>query len=292
MTLSTVTALCVDTIHHGSALAACRVMAQLGFAEVVLVTDDAIDRHPDAASLPPGVRIECIAPLTGIGAYSRFLLDTMIEHVRTPHVLVFQWDGFVLDATRWWPGYLEYDYIGAPWPSSFGRTGRVVGNGGFSLRSMKLLRALREIRPDSGDRPEDHVICIDLAERLENEFGIRFAPVEVAKYFSIEHYSLPNFSDSPHWSRVGTFGFHGFFNFHLALSDSALLDLVDTKMTDTERTALLSSWSATTLLVNLSNEGRRASIQALTQRMAQACGMPDPDTVEPQQVIDEILARR
>lgn len=40
------------------------------------------------------------------------LLDSYIE---TPHVLVVQYDGFILNPDAWTDEFLEYDYVGAPW---------------------------------------------------------------------------------------------------------------------------------------------------------------------------------
>src|SRR6185436_13441187 len=107
------------------------------------------------------------------------------------------------------------------------------------------------------------------------EFGIRFAPVEVAKYFSVEHLALPLHADEPHLrSTRGTFGFHGFFNFHLALTDEKLANIIDVMMGDTERVHLLRSWSAAALLANLAAQGRESAVHHLSDRMAVAFGLP------------------
>ncbi|WP_321817168.1 MULTISPECIES: DUF5672 family protein [unclassified Paraburkholderia] len=46
------------------------------------------------------------------------MLKALVQHIATPWVLVAQWDGYVLDASRWSERFFEYDYIGAHWPHS------------------------------------------------------------------------------------------------------------------------------------------------------------------------------
>jgi len=136
-----------------------------------------------------------------------------VEHVTTPFVLVFQWDGFVLDPGAWTDAFLDYDYIGAPWEEASAPPGRRVGNGGFSLRSRRLLEALQDpALAFDPRRPEDKVICRELRPALEARHGVRFAPVELAARFAFEH--LP----PPH----PTFGFHGHANLPLAMPEADL----------------------------------------------------------------------
>ena len=48
--------------------------------------------------------------------YSDFVLKQVIQHIRTPWVLLIQWDGYVVDPSAWRAEFLDYDYIGARWP--------------------------------------------------------------------------------------------------------------------------------------------------------------------------------
>ncbi len=166
---------------------------QVRFGDVVLFTDLRLQQSPG------GVRVVQIAPLRSGADYSNFLLRELAGHIRTDHCLIVQWDGFVVDAEQWDPAFLEYDYIGAPWPQF--DDGRDVGNGGFSLRSRKLLDACR----GPGficSHPEDVAIGRLNRDFLERECGILFADRETAARFAHER-STPK---SP------TFGFHGVFN--------------------------------------------------------------------------------
>jgi hypothetical protein len=87
--------------------------------------------------------------------------------------------------------------VGAPWPERvpvqpgnrfLALDKNRVGNGGFSLRSRKLLEATAAIDYDALDFPvksEDIVVCHYLYDAMRAQ-GIRFAPVELAASFSVE----------------------------------------------------------------------------------------------------------
>lgn len=182
------------------------------------------------ADLPPGIEHLPIAPLN-YHEYSWFMLFALWRVVPTEFALVVQEDGWVLEGASWRDDYLAYDYVGAPihlaridtpegvrWSRRFawstpehplGQGATPVQNGGFSLRSQRLMRALVDhphIRvevpaPDVvGGDPlrmqwqhdallEDVQLSGVLRPALE-AVGLRFAPVEVARSFAIEHAGL------------------------------------------------------------------------------------------------------
>ena len=142
-----------------------------------------------------------IAPINSIEAYNLFMIKEMNSHIDTDFALVIQYDGFILNPAAWTDEYLKYDYIGAPWYED-GRF--TVGNGGFSLRSKRLLEILQkdETIQISADEPEDTFICIEKREYLESK-GINFAPADLARQFSLE----ANENDGVEWTNQ--FGFHG-----------------------------------------------------------------------------------
>lgn len=117
--------------------------------------------------------------------YSNYCIDHMHEHISTSHVLVFQYDGFVNNWMAWDNDWLQYDYIGAPWHYQDGMS---VGNGGFSLRSKRLMELASRICKMK--HPEDHHICRTYRKELEAH-GMRFAPIEVAEKFAFEGYGQP-----------------------------------------------------------------------------------------------------
>jgi hypothetical protein len=208
--LPEVTLVCVDTRTPQLALQAIgRCTAAIRFGAVKLFTDRAL-----LDTVPPEVSVIDLH-IDSVPAYSEFMLRGLRPHVSTSHCLVVQWDGYVVDAGRWDPAFLHWDYIGAPLRGIDGP--RAVGNGGFSLRSRRLLDALAAPGIVIG-HPEDVAICHDNRERLEQTHGIRFAPVEVATRFAYERLAPPG----------PTFGFHGLFNFHRVMTMPQLRDLLAT----------------------------------------------------------------
>ena len=77
--------------------------------------------------------------------------------------------------------FLAWDYIGAPWV--YKNRPSEVGNGGFSLRSRALLQATMSL-PWDGHEPEDAAICRTMRPQLESQFGLKFAPLNLAARFS------------------------------------------------------------------------------------------------------------
>jgi hypothetical protein len=191
-----VTLLAVDTSPKAylAARAIERCLEQASFAHVKLLTTD--------MTLPHAVKIELI---NGHEGYSKFCIREMHRYVDTSHVLVVQWDGYVLNGAAWNPAFLEYDYIGSPWLPS-----QHVGNGGFSLRSKRMLNTLLTI--PGQEHPEDNFICVQHAPQLAQS-GLKFAPYPLAARFGFEgrSWNVPG----KEWEGVakpwgGQFGFHSF----------------------------------------------------------------------------------
>lgn len=167
-----------------------RSMMQADFARVVLFSHDA------TAVVNDPVELVDVGPIRSGAAYSRFILRELPHRIVTPFVLVTQWDGFVVDASAWTNEFLNYDYIGAAWDDQ--PEACAVGNGGFSLRSQRLLRAgLDDSIEDQ--HPEDIALCRWYRSALEARHGIRVAPLALARRFAFEN-------ESP---AGPTFGFHG-----------------------------------------------------------------------------------
>jgi hypothetical protein len=186
-----VTLVAIDTRTPAVAAASLeRSLATAAFARSVLFTHGV-----SPGAFGPRIEVVDIAPITSGAGYSAFVLHELPRHVHSSHALVTQWDGFAVDAAAWHDSFLQYDYIGAPWPD---RPAAVsVGNGGFSLRSKRLLDALAVTAwPD--EHPEDVALCVTHRAELE-ALGLRIAPPEVARRFAFEN-AVP---------RGPVFGFHG-----------------------------------------------------------------------------------
>lgn len=142
--------------------------------------------------------------------HSRMCLQMVPDLVTTNWALFIQYDGFPVRPELWTDDFLTIDYIGAPWQST--TPGWEVGNGGFSLRSKRLLEMTKMIKtnPKGADVEwlEDQLICVVHRRWLEGN-GIRFADKALAEKFSHEHPV----------GHADSFGFHGAFNAPYYLSD-------------------------------------------------------------------------
>lgn len=145
-------------------------------------------------------RIIPISHYNTLQNYSDFCIKELWKYVETDYAICFHPDGFILNPEAWDDNFLNYDYIGAPW---FNRGSLHVGNGGFSLRSKRLLTFIGKNYQKIGGNffPEDFWICSIARPFLEKE-GMIFAPLEVAQRFSKEGNEHGIF-----WS--GEFGWHG-----------------------------------------------------------------------------------
>mgnify|MGYP001591418154 CR=1 FL=1 len=156
------------------------------------------------AMLPEfGYRTISTFPMTDAHQYSLWVLHHLGSFIGDSHVLIFQHDGWIVRPDLWDESWLDYDYIGSPWGKECGcyTPGREVGNGGFSVRSRRLMEWCATHTWPWGHN-EDTNICIVEREKLDAA-GFKFAPVEVARKFSVD--SLLDETDF-----VGSaFGFHG-----------------------------------------------------------------------------------
>lgn len=168
------------------------------FAESILITHE--KRKID------GIRVVNVDKLD-YKSYNEFVAMKLKDYITTDYCLVVQNDGYIINPEMWADEFLNWDYIGAPWPPRLHYTKRGaevrVGNGGFSFRSKKLLNAPSELGlaftdMGTGYWHEDGFLCNHYRHELE-EHGVRFAPVDVAARFSSELH-VPEATKS--------FGFH------------------------------------------------------------------------------------
>ena len=212
LALPQVTLCAATSVNVNATLRALEVsLAQVDFAACKLFTDALVK------SKHPGISVVPIRRIDSAEAYSEFLLLRMVEYVETSHCLVTQWDGHVLDAGRWRPEFLDYDYIGASWPQF--TDGHDVGNGGFSLRSRRLMEACRdlEFRPS---HPEDLAIGRVNRSWLEGK-GVCFAPRMLADLFATERRGDLERSFGYHgvWNMPRAIGSDGFWRIYCDLDD-------------------------------------------------------------------------
>jgi hypothetical protein len=184
-----------------------KCLLKANFKEIILLTDFELVKNQI-----PEIKYVQAPKDSSVENYSKWMIEKLGEFVSGTHVLVIQWDSFIVNAKLWNDKFFFYDYIGAVWPHHANNS---VGNGGFSLRSKKLLNALNDPDIIIG-HPEDYYICVNNKKLLEEKYNIKFAPKEIADLFSVERSK---------WHPA--FGFHGFFNFAHVLNEKELEDFLN-----------------------------------------------------------------
>lgn len=212
LSLPQVTLCAVTSVNVVATLRALQTtIAKIDVAAALLFTDEAIIIDH------PGIVVVPIPRISSAEAYSSFLLTRLVDYIETSHCLIAQWDGHVIDAGRWRPDFLNHDYIGASWPQF--TDGHDVGNGGFSLRSRRLMELCRDPRFHAS-HPED--LAIGRANRawLEEQ-GMLFASRDVADLFSAERAGDVTTSFGYHgaWLMPRVLGAAAFFELYCSLDD-------------------------------------------------------------------------
>ncbi len=255
LSLAQVSLCAVDTRAPALAARALqRSMAGIDFGRALLFT------HGWQAAAPlPGIDVVDIGPIRSGADYSHFVLRDLPAHIETSHVLVTQWDGFVVHPEAWTDEFLQFDYIGAVWADQPAE--RCVGNGGFSLRSQRLLQAGRDARIVQ-EHPEDLMLGRTYRSLLEAEHGVRFAPPALARRFAFENEA----------STGTTFGFHGPYNLPRMLDDAAMLQCLDALPDDFFRSRDARRLARALL------RARRAGVAQQLIRRRLAAGRRDPNT--------------
>ncbi len=153
----------------------------------------------------------CIKSLQGPPDLIEFVLHKMPATIETRHILMVQWDSWIIDPGMWRNDFLNYDYVGAPW---WFKDGYNVGNGGFSLRSKALMELMADHRSTMPIySPEDNQLCRHYRKYLPQ---FSWAPEAVATEFAFER-SRPSI-ESRH------FGFHGIFNWPFVMLPDKLAE--------------------------------------------------------------------
>lgn len=196
--LPDVTLVLIETREHDLAqLALEDCERQVEFGEVLVFTD-----RP-SQFLQANRRVITVEDWPTKLGWSRCFWFEVPLHLRTSHALGIQWDSWVVAPQMWKGDYLRYDYVGAPW---WYKDGMNVGNGGFCLRSTRLLRYIRKHRAQFPclNALDDDLYCRGYRPKLQAA-GFEWAPEPLAQDFSFECVR-PN-------SAALHFGFHAAYNF-------------------------------------------------------------------------------
>ena len=135
-----------------------------------------------------------LGEIKDIDSWSKSTIYELPKYIETEHCLLIHENGFVVHPESWKDEWLDYDYVGSPWPtpqddfSYRDEEGNIVRVGNsVSLRSKKLMNliATREWKSYYGYYNEDGFITCHNRKWLESK-GCKFAPLEVAKWFGRE----------------------------------------------------------------------------------------------------------
>jgi len=226
ISLKDVTLVCVTSVSiKESVESMLHSSKDIEFAKLKLITSEDV-------TVDSKIEVERCRKINSLQDYSSFMIYDLYKHIDTEFCLVVQHDGKVQYPNLWNPDFLKYDYIGAPWVSfkyinwpwdncrffdykwnlvPVDNDELRVGNGGFSLRSKKLLESSKYLTSDFLTETkridnnfyiphEDFFICVYARELYENQ-GVKFCPFELACHFSKESI----FDENKH---IETFGRH------------------------------------------------------------------------------------
>jgi hypothetical protein len=176
------------------------------FGAIKLISDIVTDNLPD------GITHEHTEKMSNIDDWNYSIIYKLGKHIDTEFAILIHDDGFIINASSWKDEFLDYDYIGAPWPmpnddfSYRDINGEIirVGNS-VSLRSKKLIDLAPNLNLEwksfHGYYNEDGFICVN-NRHIYKENGMKFADIDVAKYFSHE-------TTIPEIEGITPFAFHG-----------------------------------------------------------------------------------
>ena len=176
------------------------------------------------------VEVIKINKLNSVDEYNNYVLN-LNKYLKNDFVLVIQDDGFIVNHNLWDDKFLEYDYIGSPWPSVNDTNwinlqnknlqpyllenlkNNRIGNGGFSLRSKKFLEYSSQFNNCEGIGEDAFLNIVKYKNAVD--FGIKYPSIDLALKFSheIPFINSENNISSRNYEFFDInqhFGFHGY----------------------------------------------------------------------------------
>lgn len=167
------TVICVAGNKHAESIASLyKAKEQIYAARYVLLTN--IDLEAS------GIEVYNVGGLDTWEKYNHFIIKELAAYFDTEYCLIVQWDGIILNGQLWSDDFLKFDYIGAAWLDG------ECGNGGFSIRSKRLMDIVANDDFIEITTPEDVCLCQLYKRYLQNKYNITYAPKEVCDRFSFE----------------------------------------------------------------------------------------------------------
>lgn len=190
--LNDVTLVCVTNIQLNASISALNYSShQIQFQKKLLITDLNQNIRSSVYDID---FLHLDIDISDITKWSKFIVYDLHKYIESKYILLIHDDGFVVNPKCWDDRFLNYDYIGAPWPPSkkifvdSNNQPALVGNS-VSIRSKKILEMPSKLKisweDPSGYYHEDGFICCQHKNLLE-ENGINYAPLDIAIKFSRE----------------------------------------------------------------------------------------------------------
>lgn len=157
------------------------------------------------------IKLIQLEQIKDINSWSKAIIYDLPKYIDTDYCILIHSDGYIINPQAWQDEWLNYDYIGAPFPlptddySYRDIKGQIqrVGNS-VSLRSKRLLDVAPNLelewKPFHGNFNEDGFISVNYRHIYE-ALGMKFGPLEAAVHFSKEH-------EIPENKNLRTFAFH------------------------------------------------------------------------------------
>jgi len=57
-----------------------------------------------------------IGPFGSVKEWGKFVVFELYKYIQTQYIILVHADGFIVNPEAWDDNFLQYDYIGAPWP--------------------------------------------------------------------------------------------------------------------------------------------------------------------------------
>jgi hypothetical protein len=190
------------------------LVSRVEFGGVLIYSDDCW--RIDA----PGANYVKVADWPDKVSSGLFYYTEAATRIKTSHALLMEWDAGLNDPAMWDDRFLDYDYIGAPWPSlahARAHGSMNVGNGGFMLQSKRLIDFVYRNRDRFPVTTDMHISC-HFRPAIEAEGNFKWAPADVAGRFAFEGWDgIPKLTTRPK-----SFGYHGLFHWKFMLSPDEL----------------------------------------------------------------------
>ena len=166
-------------------------------------------------NLSEDIKYKRIKAFNNVGEWGKFIIYDLHNYINSKYIILVHDDGFIVNPLLWDNNFLNYDYIGAPWPAPKDKnsyrtpSGEIINVGNsVSLRSKQILEMPTKLNliweKFHGNFHEDGFLCVKNRDILI-EKGIKFADAKTAYRFSIE-------TKLDYFENKSSFAFHKWFS--------------------------------------------------------------------------------